>query len=83
MTGTAQISLETGRKFPYDQGERRRPPKAKDWAEAAARGVLADLCDRRGIKWALQDDEITDDVRREIVASLAAIIRLAHEQASA
>ena len=62
--------LEHGAKFPYDGDG-----PAIDWAHAAARGVLADLCDRRGVKHELR--EVDDDVRVELVASIAAIIRAA------
>jgi hypothetical protein len=62
--------LEHGAKFPYDGDG-----PAIDWAHAAARGVLADLCDRRGVKHELR--EVDDDVRVELVASVAAIIRAA------
>lgn len=72
----ADFRLEHGTEFPYNN----RPPT--DWAERAALGVLADLCDRRGIKWALQDVEEDDcettGIRNEIVTSLAEIIRRAH-----
>ncbi len=71
----ADFRLELGREFPYND----RPPK--DWAEAAALGILADLCDRGGIKHALEDVECSDDedesIRNEIVMSLAMIIRRA------
>lgn len=83
MMEISRHRLEHGAKFPYDGGadfwEDRvpTPPPATDWAHAAARGVLADLLDRRGIKWALEDDAIEYDTRVEIVQSLAAIIRLA------
>lgn len=50
----------------------------KDWAHAAARGVVADLQGRRAIKWGF--DDIDEEIRAEIVASLAAIIRLAHQE---
>lgn len=70
------LRLKHGTKFPYNN----RAPK--DWAERAALGVLADLGDRRGIKWALQDVEEDEDeeasIREEIVISLAEIIRRAH-----
>lgn len=80
--------LEHGANYPYDGGaefwEDRTPtpPPAADWAHAAARGVLDDLLDRRGIKWALEDEQIDHETRAEIVQSLAAIIRLAHAEAS-
>ncbi len=75
-----EIYLKSGARYPYDHRGGRTARKPKDWAETAARGVLANLCDRRSIKWALQDEEITLDTRREIVASLAEIIRVAAEQ---
>ncbi len=66
----AKHSLEHGQEFPYD-GER----PCVDWAHAAARGVLADFLDRRGIKWELQ--KVDDEVRVDIVDAIAAIIRAA------
>lgn len=75
MSDIADIRLKHGEEFPYHE----RPPK--DWAERAALGVLADLCDRRGIKHALYDVECSADeddcIRVEIVTSLAEIIRRA------
>jgi len=85
--GMSKHRLEHGAKYPYDGGadfwEDRTPtpPPATDWAHAAARGVLADLLDRRGIKWALDDEQIDRETRAEIVQSLAAIIRLARAEA--
>lgn len=70
--------LDQGAKYPYDDGDSNlTPPPAIDWAHAAARGVLADLLDRRGIKGSLDNEEIDHETRVEIVQSLAAIIRLA------
>lgn len=80
--------LQHGAQFPYDGGadfwEDRTPipPPATDWAHAAARGVLADLLDRRSIKQALDDERIDHETRAEIVQSVAAIIRLAHSEAA-
>ena len=73
--------LEHGAQYPYDGTfeENSPPTPATDWAHAAARGVLADLSDRRGIKWEL--DKVEHDVRVELVNSVAAIIRLAHAEA--
>jgi len=77
----AERDLKRGERFPYDAGadfwedRSATPPTAKDKAHAAARGVLANLLDRRGIKHALED--VDHDVRKEITESLAAIIRLA------
>ena len=82
-------SLEQGTKFPYDGGahfcEDRSPTPTptQDWAHAAARGVLADLQDRRGIKQALDDVNIDHETRAEITKTMAAIIRQAALTASA
>ena len=76
-------NLDHGAAHPYDGGadfwEDRTPtpPPATDWAHAAARGVLAELMDLRGIKWALEDENIDHETRAEIVQSLAEIIRAA------
>lgn len=76
MTDDAKRRIEHGAKYPYD-GER----PEQDWAHRAARGIAADLCDRRGIKWEMgkvDDDSESDySVRCDIVDSHAAIIRAA------
>jgi hypothetical protein len=79
----AQRCLSDGACFPYDapdewfeQSGEPLPPPARDWSHRAARGVLANLSDRRGIKHALSD--IDEEVRHDIVDSLAAIILEAH-----
>lgn len=66
------VYLEISREHPYNS----RP--AKDWAEYAALGVLANLMDRRGIKHTLRLIEGDEDVTEEIVMSLAETIRRAH-----
>lgn len=78
----ATIRLEQGNQFPYDATDYQREnwpdvpfTAATDWAQYAARGVLADLTDRRGIKRGFE--EIDEDVRLNIVACLAGIIRAA------
>lgn len=77
----AKHTLERGAKYPYDapddwwEGDGSAPPPPTDWAHAAARGVLADLNDRGGIKHGFNN--IDEEIRAEIVTSLAAIIRLA------
>jgi hypothetical protein len=73
-------TLRHGNRFPYDASDEwwesdREPPKPDDWAHAAARGVLADLTDRRGIKDGFK--RIHEDTRRDITLELAGIIRQA------
>ena len=63
------IRIGHARKYPYNGRQ------AFDKYELAAQAVLADMCDRRGVKHELQDKD--DDVKEEIVTSLAAIIRAA------
>lgn len=77
---SAKSLLDFGRKYPYDEPDNHhgKPPRAKDWAHAAARGIIADLRDRTKIKFGF--DEIAEDIRVEIVESLAAIIREANAQ---
>jgi hypothetical protein len=70
---TAQRQLAHGSKYPYDGGSEAAP--AIDWAHAAARGVMADLLDRRGVKWELEKVDL--DVRADIVTAVAAIVRAA------
>lgn len=77
----AASALKIGAEFPYDApdawwaGSGTNPPAPVDWAHAAARGILADLSDRRGIKWSLE--EIDEETRREIAETMAEIIRQA------
>lgn len=79
----ARIALDGGKGTPYDapdawddDNDRPPPPPAKDWAHAAARGIISDLLDRRDIKFAFHG--IDEDIRIEIVEAMAAIIRLAY-----
>ena len=79
----AEFRLRHGAKYPFDAPDSwweaehtPEPPLATDWAHRAARGVLCDLMDRRGIKRGFE--ELDEDVRVEIAESLAAIIRLAN-----
>jgi hypothetical protein len=78
---SAKHALEHGQQYPYDAPDSwssdNPPPPAKDWAHAAARGILSDLNDRRSIKNGFLG--IDEDVRVEIVESLAGIIRAAAE----
>jgi hypothetical protein len=66
-------ALDQGRRYPYDE----KASDADDWATQAARGVLIDLQDRRGIKHGFLDIDV--DVRADIVVALAEIIRAAGE----
>lgn len=85
--GNARFWLKHGADFPFDapdswwrsENNITPAPAAKDWAHAAARGILADLGDRRGIKHEL--DALDEDIRIELVGSLADIIREAHKRA--
>lgn len=76
-------SLRHGNRFPYDASDEwwesdayNPPPEPTDWAHRAARGVLADLTDRRAIKNGFV--EIDEDVRKEMVENMAEIIRQAN-----
>ena len=74
----AKIALTHGSKFPYDAPDKwwdtdgLNPPPAKDWAHYAARGAIADLQDRGGLKHGFSN--IDEDTRVEIVRAIAAII---------
>lgn len=76
---SAKSSLEMGAEFPYDD-DSDTPSPAVDWAHAAARGVLADLGDRRGVGQELE--QVNDETRVELVQAVAEIIRLAHQTKS-
>ena len=65
-------SLAQGVSFPFND------EKARDWADAAAHGVLADLSDRRGFRQLM--DELDLEVRTGLTAALGNIIRQAHHQ---
>jgi hypothetical protein len=79
----AERLIRYGSRFPYDapdawwKSSTGDPPPATDWAHRAARGVLADLRDRGGIKHAL-DMNVDEDTRTRIVAAIAEIIRVAY-----
>ena len=67
-------NIEDGKKYPYDGRE-----KAEDWAVAAALGIFDNFSDRRGIKHEL--DGYDEDVKAELVDTVAEIIRAAKETA--
>jgi hypothetical protein len=70
----AHHDLQRGRKYPYHG----KPPK--DWAEAAALGIIADLCDRSGIKHEMRAVGDDEGLSQEIVEAFAAIIRVAQSE---
>lgn len=80
-----QFWLEQAKSFPYDAPDsyqedydtNKQPPVAKDWCHLAARGVLANLLGRRGIRPALED--LDEDIRIDIIDSVTEIIRAAHK----
>lgn len=79
-TEQAQSRIKHGNEFPYDAPDDWwnadvviPPAPATDWAHLAARGIIADLEDRRGIKNELHN--IDEEIRVDIVQSIAAIIR--------
>lgn len=78
----AKHAIESGREFPYDAPDgwtRGQPtPPEIDYAHAAARGILTDLCDRSGIKHGFAD--IDEEIRKDIIESIAEIIRQAKEE---
>lgn len=85
MTQSAH-HLHHGNKYPYDadeddDGDYCPVQHDDDWSFRAARGVLADLTDRRDINHVFEMLEHRSRV--EIVAALAGIIRLAHERGAA
>lgn len=77
MRSMDEIRISQGVDNPYDANDDGDPPPAVDKAHIAARGIIADLTDRGGIKHGFND--IDHPIRVEIVDSLAAIIRLAME----
>lgn len=73
----ADVSYELGQDHPYDAYDNGRKRKVKTWAHKTARAILADLLDRRSIKWGFND--IDQETRFEIVDSMAAIIEYSKE----
>lgn len=72
----AERAISRGALNPFDaEDDAAAAPPPRDWAHAAARGVIADLMDRKGIKHGF--GQIDHEIRVEIVDSLGAIIRAA------
>lgn len=90
IANDVSFALTMGDEYPYDapddwwrnssDREVLSGPPPKDWAHRAARGIYADLLDRRGIKQQLQD--VDEEVRAECIESAASIIRQAKIEAS-
>lgn len=83
----AKQSIRLGAEYPYDApdawwngDEETEPPASTDAAHLAARAVVADLKDRRGIKNGFSN--VDEDIRVEIVDRLAEIIRQAMSSGS-
>ena len=77
--------LESGNTYPYDASDLWRdsediPEKPIDWAHSAARGILNNLSDRRGIKQELS--VLDEDTRIEIIRTLSDIIREAFKDSN-
>lgn len=78
MTNKELQSLsKSARTFPFDHDHQTDDPipPFRDDSHRAALMVLANLCDRRGIKHELEGCDM--DVKREIVQTLAEIIEYA------
>jgi hypothetical protein len=82
----ARQRLHAGNEYPYDASDEwrelysssRQAPPPFDWAHAAARGIVADLQDRRAIKDGF--NRVDEEVRTKIVKAIAEIIRQAEIQ---
>jgi hypothetical protein len=75
------IRLDHAAEFPYGTYHTTGESAAiEDWAQFAALGVLSDLCDRSGLKHLLRDIKDDEDIAQDIIDSLTAIIRRAHER---
>ena len=69
--------ISHGCEFPYETFC--EPAPQATWQRRAAQGIIADLLDRRGIKWEFEKVE-DGKTREEIVATMAAVIEEAHKQ---
>lgn len=81
----AEEALEYGRQMPFDAPEwwwnssdDLPPPRPRDWAHKAARGVMAELQGRVGIKDSLGD--VPHALARDVVLVIAEVIRLAESR---
>lgn len=79
MTPKQQIAH--GGRYPFDakdawwhSTESEAPTPARDWQQAAARGIISSLQGRAVIKHVLLVEGIDEETRVEIIAEIAAII---------
>jgi hypothetical protein len=71
----ARPKIEHALKHPYDGIKGMPATVPLGWAHVAARGILADLTDRRGLDH--EFNNIDEATRREIVEAMADIVLLA------
>lgn len=71
----AKESLAAAALNPYDHEGKAETAPAADWAHAAARGIMNDLCGRKGVGNELEECEY--ELRKDIVERVADIIRAA------
>lgn len=77
---TPKQRIKHGNNFPLDatdewwNGDGKHPPVAVDKAHSTARGIVAELQDRAGIKHGFND--LDEDVRVELIKTLSEIIRV-------
>ena len=80
----AEHTLKRGESYPFDapdgwwNSDGKNPQKSESWEQYAARGVIADLTDRSGIKHGFNG--IDEATRSEIIGALAEIIKLAQQE---
>lgn len=81
----AEISLNHGELLPFDckPGDEVRVYPSKDWAQYAARGIVAFMLESREFKWVLNAKLPEQQHRVDFVATLTDIIRLAHSERAA
>ena len=81
MKHAPKREIKHGNAYPFDapdafwNDDGSKPPPPKDWAHSAARGIISALQDRRGIKHELDEHNIDEETRVEIVSEIASIIR--------
>lgn len=73
MTASVDHVLNRARSYPLDRDDEDEPAPCPDAAHWAARVLLADLMDRRGIRQEV--DQWDTDTQIELVADLATLIR--------